>query len=361
MGDEVIHPQPSGGQPRYFGAPFDRGDSDITIRSCDSVHFQVHKAILGVASIAFDDMFTAPGLSPHGEWQVKQVIDLTEDSKTLLHLLSAIYPMDPIVPDTLEDAYSLLSACQKYQMDTTLTRISALIRTCTPPLFTAKNSFRAYGIASRYHLEEEALHAARLTLECSMDFDTLGEDLRFISGADLFRLCGYRNECTKVAKDSIGINRTTCRFPSFNEGCLYYDRYTPEKFVPRWWHSHFLARVAGRPSPKTVTDRRAFRDAVISHRAGSGSLDGCQSCLIPDFEYMTSNALCAAFEEKLREVIEQVRLDRALGGTSKLMCIAGPSRCLILVSYECPSLRFKVFMQLKPVVRPGVKCTTREG
>jgi hypothetical protein len=36
--------------------------------------------------------------------------------------------MDPIVPDTLEDALSLLSACQKYQMDSTATRIRALIR-----------------------------------------------------------------------------------------------------------------------------------------------------------------------------------------------------------------------------------------
>ena len=102
------------------------------------------------------------------------MIDLTEDSNTLLHLLSAIYPMDPIIPDTLEDALSLLSACQKYQTDSTATRIRALITAYTPPLFTAENSFRAYGISSRYHLEEEALHAAQLTLECSMDSDSWG-------------------------------------------------------------------------------------------------------------------------------------------------------------------------------------------
>ncbi|KAH9177565.1 hypothetical protein EDB89DRAFT_1418994 [Lactarius sanguifluus] len=88
---EVIDPLPSGGGPRNFGAPFDRGDSDVTLRSCDRVDFQVHKATLGIASAAFEDMFTAPSASLHGQGQAKQVIDLTETSKTLLHLLSMIY------------------------------------------------------------------------------------------------------------------------------------------------------------------------------------------------------------------------------------------------------------------------------
>ncbi|KAH9006379.1 hypothetical protein EDB86DRAFT_2795011 [Lactarius hatsudake] len=89
LGD-ATDPQPSGGQPRDFGTPFDRGDSDVTIRSCDRIDFQVHKATLGIASAAFEDMFTAPEPSPYGQGQVKQVIDLTEDSKTLHRLLSMI-------------------------------------------------------------------------------------------------------------------------------------------------------------------------------------------------------------------------------------------------------------------------------
>ncbi|KAH9006375.1 hypothetical protein EDB86DRAFT_2873644 [Lactarius hatsudake] len=157
---EAIDPLSSGGRPRHFGAPFDRGDSDITLRSCDRVDFRVHKAVIGIASAVFEDIFGIPGPSPHGQGQVKQVIDLTENSKTLLHLLSVIYPMEPIAPDTLEDALSLLSACQKYQMDFTANCVRASIRARTPPLFTVENCFRTYGIASRYHLEEEALLSA---------------------------------------------------------------------------------------------------------------------------------------------------------------------------------------------------------
>ncbi len=339
-----IDPQPPSGQPRNFGAPFDRGDSDVTMRSCDRVDFQVHKAILGIASVAFEDMltFTAPGPSPYGQGQVNQVIDLTENSKTLLHLLSVIYPMVPIVPDTVEDALSLLSACQKYQMDFTATRVRALIRACTPPLFTAETSFRAYGIASRYHLEEEALLSARLSLERPMTFEVCGEDLRFISGADLFRLYGYRNECAKVAKDCI--DEMTDRPPPISSHCSSRsatDWYGTREVqtVSTWWCSHFLQRIADRPSPKTVTDRPAFERAIASHQTATG----CSSCMQPD-KTIVGNIICAAFEAKLSEVIEQVSLDHALRGTPELMCIAGPSRCSNLVSYECPSpLCFNAF------------------
>ncbi|KAH9042705.1 hypothetical protein EDB85DRAFT_1916398 [Lactarius pseudohatsudake] len=293
---EAIDPLPSGGRPRHFGAPFDRGDSDITLRSCDRVDFQVHKGILGIASAAFEDMFGIPGSSPHGQGQVKQVIDLTENSKILLHLLSAIYPMEPIVLDTVEDALSLLSACQKYQMDFTATCVRASMRARSPPLFTAENSFRTYGIASRYHLEEEALLSARLTLERPLTFDGCGEDLCFISGTDLFRLYGYRKECIKVARKCV--ERET------GDGILQlFSRCVMDSLwaVPGWWSGHFHQRIADLPSPKTVTDRLALERALEMHRAVSG----CALCQ----KGTKIDNICAAFEAKLSEVIDQVRLD----------------------------------------------------
>ncbi|KAH9050313.1 hypothetical protein EDB84DRAFT_1450306 [Lactarius hengduanensis] len=241
-------------------------------------------------------MFGIPGPSPHGQGQVKQVIDLTENSKTLLYLLSVIYPMEPIVPDTLEDALSLLSACQKYQMDFTATCVRASIRARSPPLFTVENSFRTYGVASRYYLEEEALLSARLTLECPLTFDGCGEDLCFISGTDLFRLHGYRKECIKVARE--------CEERETGNGILrlfsrcYIDRL---QTVSRWWSGHFRQRIADLPSPKTVTDRLAFERAIEMHRAASG----CPLCQ----KGTRIDNICAAFEAKLSEVIDQVRLD----------------------------------------------------
>jgi hypothetical protein len=254
-------------------------------------------------------MFTAPGPSPHEKGLDDLALSLTEDSKTLYYLLTAIYPVDPSVPETLEDALFLLATCQKYQMDSTASRVRSLLRERTPPLFTALNSFRAYGIASRYHLKEEAVLAARLTLERHMNFNLCGEDLRFISGADLFRLWEYHTECTKAATNCINRMKRTSgeSFPFSSRSCsgsVHIGKYDTDglQSVPRWWHSYFLNRVADRPSPKMITDRLAFERALTAHRNASN----CAACLQPD-ETRIDNTICAAIEAKLTAAIAQVR------------------------------------------------------
>ena len=301
-------PRPSDDQPRNFGAPFDRKDSDLIIRSCDKVDFRVHKAVLAIASLVFEDMFTAPGPSPLEQGESIPVINLTEDSKTLHHLLTMLYPVEPI-PQTFENALSLLAACQKYQMDSTAARVRTLLKERTPPLITAQNSFRAYGTASRYHLREEALLAARLTLERMMNFYECGEDLSFISGADLFRLWQYRTECTKAARECINQMKRNNTAPTISRSCTgstNLGKYDAEELqsVPRWWHTHFLQRAADRPSPKSVANRAAFERSLTAHKSASG----CPSCPQPD-ETRVDNAICVAVEAKLTAAIEQVSGD----------------------------------------------------
>jgi len=281
----------------------------LIIRSCDKVDFHVHKAVLAIASVVFDDMFTAPGPSPPEQGEGIPVIDLTEDSKTVHRLLTMLYPVDPNVPQTFEDALSLLVACQKYQMDSTAARVRTLLKERTPPLITAPNSFRAYGLASRYHLKEEALLAARLTLGRTMNFHECGEDLGFITGADLFRLWQYRAECTKVARDCINQMKRNSTAPTISRSCsgsTTLGRYDAEELqsAPRWWHTHFLQRAADRPSPKSIANRAAFERSLTAHKSASG----CPSCPQPD-ETRMDNAICVAVEAKLSAAIEQVRLD----------------------------------------------------
>ena len=287
--------QLSSEQSSNFGPPFDRRDADLIIRSCDQVDFHVHKAILGIASVAFEDMFTAPG-----QEQNESVVNLAEDSKTLHHLLTAIYPVDFSIPETFEEYLPLLAACQKYQIDSTAGYIRSLLKERRPPLFTPSSSFRAYGIASRYHLKE-ALLAARLTLECHMEFHTCAGDLHYISGADLFRLWQYRTKCITAAKDCIyhwqmignEDDASACCSALVNVG--KYDT-KGLQFVPRWWHRHFLHRAANQPSPKTITDRKAFEHALKMHR----TLSGC--------EIRVDNTICAAIEARLKIAIDQVSI-----------------------------------------------------
>lgn len=80
--EEPPNLQLSSQKPRHFGPPLERRDADLMIQSCDQV---VHKSILGIASVAFEDMFTALGRR-----QTESVVNLTEDSKTLHRLLTAI-------------------------------------------------------------------------------------------------------------------------------------------------------------------------------------------------------------------------------------------------------------------------------
>jgi len=307
--EEVADARPLREEPRKFGKPFDRVDADLIIRSCDQVDFHVHKVVLGIASVVFEDMFTAPGPPPHEKGQDVPIINLTEDSKTLHHLLTVIYPVDPVIPGTLEEALWLLATCQKYEMDSTAYCVRFLLKQRTPPLLTALNSFRTYGIACRYHLKEEALLAARLTLERPMNFDACSGDLHIISGADLFRLWGYHNECIKAAKNCIGQMKRHGDGggpPSLSKSCsgsVHVGKYDTEglQSVPRWWHGHFLNRVGDRPSPKTITDRPAFERALAVHRSSSS----CAACLQPD-ESRVDNTICVAFEAKLTAAIDQV-------------------------------------------------------
>lgn len=282
--------QLSSEQPRNFGPPFERRDAGLIIRSCDQVNFHVHKVILGVASATFEDMFTAAR-----QERDEPVVNLAEDSKTLYRLLTAIYPVDLSIPETFEEYISLIASCQKYKMDSTAAHIRSLLKERTPPLFTALNSFRAYGIASRYHLKEEALLAARLTLECDMDFDTCAKDFRYLSGADLSRLWQYRTKCTTVAKDCI--NQMI--------GTEDYNHNTPSASAFYSLlvniYNHFLHRAANQPSPKTITDRK---DAALKiHRTANGSAEH----LSPD-ETKVVNTISTAVETKLRVAIDQVNI-----------------------------------------------------
>ncbi|KAH9965364.1 hypothetical protein BC827DRAFT_1338455 [Russula dissimulans] len=291
--EKPVTPQTSG---RNFGAPFNRSDADLIIRSSDQVDFHVHQSILGMASVVFEDMFTAPGPSPREQGQNKPVINLTEDSKTLHHLLTMFYPIERSMPETLEDTLSLCATCHKYQMDSTITSIRSLLKGHKPLLFTAQNSFHAYGIARRYHLKDEALVAARLTLERRLNFDECGKDLQFISGADLVKLWRYRAECTKVAKDCIGQLKSSD--DTVQDRSTYYDI---PPYSTGWCYDHFLSRVPGNPSPELITDRQEFGTAMRKQSHSARFMSQADVKRI-------SESVRAEVEAKLKAAIDKVSI-----------------------------------------------------
>jgi len=278
-----------------FGAPFNRTDADLIIRSSDQVDFHVHKSNLSIASVVFEDMFTVSGPSPREQGQNKPVIDLAEDSKTLHRLLTMLYPVEPSIPETLEDALSLFATCQKYHMTSTIMRIRSLLRDHDPPLFTAQNSFHAYGVVRRYHLKNEALVAARLTLERPLDLAECGEDLRFISGADLIQLWRYRDQCTKIAKDCISQLKASDDIVQ-HTGMTSFERRT---YSVEWCCDYFLNRAQDKPSPKLITDGQEFETAMRNQ-----GYSGTSRTIVRRL----CESVCARVEAKLKAAIDEVSI-----------------------------------------------------
>jgi hypothetical protein len=149
----VDHPKISTAQ-----APFDDMEADVVLRSCDRVDFYVYKAVLALASPFFKSMLSLPQTIQASEQTVRQsapVVNFTEESRTLDHLLRLCYPVTDPVINKLTEVEDALEAAIKYQMDEATVIMRRMLRTYGP-----NNPLNVFGIACRLNLEAEAKEAA---------------------------------------------------------------------------------------------------------------------------------------------------------------------------------------------------------
>ncbi len=214
-----------------FGPPFDDSDADIILRSGftsvlapgsteDRVvptDFLVHKLLLIKASSVFESLLSSSSNTlkqqnaealKHGIKRDIQdnlpVLCLPEDRDTVHRLLTAIYPIDIVNPETFETMTKTFAAARKYGMPTVL----ALFRIyCShvAPVVNAESTFRAYVFASNEGLKEEALEAAQLTLSLPQTFETYGSDLCNASGPALRALWKHRGMAVQAIKRGIDL------------------------------------------------------------------------------------------------------------------------------------------------------------
>jgi hypothetical protein len=92
--------------------PLDVPNADLIIRSSDLVDFRVHKMILAMASPFFKDLLSLP--QPSGSESVDglPVVQFTECSELLNTLVSMLYPVPTVIPDSYEKVLYLLAICQ---------------------------------------------------------------------------------------------------------------------------------------------------------------------------------------------------------------------------------------------------------
>ena len=175
--------------------PLDVPDASLILRSSDLVDFRVHKSLLAMASPVFKDLLSLPQPSDSEPVDGLSVVQLPEDAELLRNLVSILYPVCPVTPNSYDKVLYLLAACQKYDMVQVQSFIRAEVNRGSFPVPVGTEAFRAYAIASSKGLIPETEDAARRTLDYPMTFESLGEGLRTFEGWALRDLAYFRKRC----------------------------------------------------------------------------------------------------------------------------------------------------------------------
>jgi hypothetical protein len=170
----------------------DLPEATIIVRSSDQVNFRVHKPVLALSSPFFKDLLSLPQPSDGELVDGLPVVALPEDAGLLNSLISLLYPITPVIPDTYQKVFTLLAVCQKYEMEEVQSNIRDAIKLRKFPAPVQAEGFTAYAIASGLGLVPEAEDAAQLTRGQPVTFESLGEGLRSFKGRALCDLFRYR-------------------------------------------------------------------------------------------------------------------------------------------------------------------------
>ena len=288
----------------------DMAGADILIQSCDSVNFRVHKLVLSLSSPFFDDMFSLPQPSDQDVVDGLPVVRLSEDAEVLKCLLTMLFPIPSMIPDSYDKTLKLLAASQKYDMDGVQSRIRAEIRDKDLPMPTGAATFRAYAIASIRGLSPEKKTLARLTLDFPMTFEYLCDELPFFEGWVLYDLIRFRRRCRD--------NLISC-FNSFLDlGIPPFDIWTQCTSNP---HSHSntgrspswvldlfrkrlteLGQAFTNPLPNTSNIRKEYLSALQAHLTSNK----CVAC--PRVHAINGDTFFKEIENRLALAISKVKV-----------------------------------------------------
>ena len=88
-------------------------DANLIIQSSDLVHFRVHKSALALVSPFFDDLLSLPQPSDSESVDGLPVVQVSEGSELLNSLVSMLYPVRAVIPNSYEKVMYSLTTCQQ--------------------------------------------------------------------------------------------------------------------------------------------------------------------------------------------------------------------------------------------------------
>ena len=251
---------------------FDDPEADVVLRSRDSHTFRVLKLYIVRSSTVLGDMIrTASGSSNTGTGNVARneewlpEVQLCDNGTTLSSLLTFIFPVPPILPSTLEKTMELLSAAQKYEMNSVLTHIRGVLALQDPPFIRRDNAFLAYSLAQRYGLRKEVTQAARLTLKFTFTIESLEPGV--VPGAYLHELWQYHKGFQALLSSDL----SAFRIASLNTAL--HSLHCSQSA----WVNTYVQSIITSPS---LFDPIEFQMALMRHTTDTvDEEDGCSSCV----------------------------------------------------------------------------------
>jgi hypothetical protein len=176
--------------------PFDNPDADLIVRSSDGVNFRVLKTILAEASPIFKTIFTLPRPDNNNDSAVIAVVDLSESSTVLDHLLRFCYPCASPRLNSLKEIVDVLLVARKYEIEA----LAEYVRLAIIP-FLDSDLVGVYAVACILDSEEMARRAARQALSIPRDvlFNADNSMLECISGAAYQSLLVYHRKASSAA------------------------------------------------------------------------------------------------------------------------------------------------------------------
>jgi hypothetical protein len=285
---------------------FDYPGADVILRARDSYEFRVLKTyifhsspVLGERVLAAEfpqsgaDILTDTAVTP------LPVTLLPDSGAILFSLLTYIFPVQPILPSTVEQFMELLSAAEKYKMDSVLTHIRNHIAQQHPPFVREENSLDIYSLAQKRGLRHEILQAARSTLTLpTLTFDNLAEDTKSMPGVFLHELWKYHQRVRGNLKSELKRVIVPLAHATFEFPC--------RTVRPRAnWLDQYISSIGKSPS---LFGLSGFQMALTAHiqspRGGCPSCATISSKAIQDF--------WAALSTVYRDSVIKVRVNNAI-------------------------------------------------
>ncbi len=170
---------------RLASSPFNKPDADIILRSADGVDFCVRRHILFEASPIFESILSIPQPST----DLRPIVDLVEDQKTLDTILRICYPIVKAKSTLqLEEVERAVKAAQKYEMELPLAVLTDEL------LELAKASpLEVWAVGCRTGLERVARRAAAM-LELGKPLKVEVGHLEGVSAGHYFRLLDFHRK-----------------------------------------------------------------------------------------------------------------------------------------------------------------------